>query len=174
MLPSMEVTVTLTDDEVRRCASLAVERWTAKLESTDKESYAIGRKNGLLEHDLVNAVRANVTEWAVAKYYALPWNGGFTYPNSEHPRRKYLPDVGGNLEVRCRRTQDDFPMWDYDTKKDGIIVATEVVDDSTFQEVRIFGWLVMNECARPEWWYAPMKRYYIPVAEFNDPATLPV
>lgn len=166
------ITVTLTEAEIRRCTYLAVERWLQKMDSEDKESYAIGRKNKYLEHDLVNSVRANISEWAVARHYALSWNGGFTYPNSEHGRRRYLPDVGVNLEVRTRRTGGEFAFWEYEVNKEGYAVFTEVVDDENFKEVRIVGWLPIEDCGKPEYFDKGNKRFYVPTEALNDPESL--
>lgn len=166
------ITVVLTEAEIRRCTYLAVERWLQKRDSKDKESYAIGRKNKYLEHDLLNDVRANVSEWAVAKHYALGWNGGFTYPNSEHGRRRYLPDVGTNVEVRTRRTGGEFAFWDYEVNKEGYAVFTEVVDDNTFEEIRIVGWLPIEDCGKPEYFDNGNKRFYVPTEALNDPESL--
>ena len=74
-----ELIVSIPESLIRQCSMLGVERWLAKKGSTDKESYAMGRKNKYLEHDLLNSVRANISEWAVAQEYALGWNGGITY-----------------------------------------------------------------------------------------------
>jgi hypothetical protein len=153
---------------------LGVERWLAKLDSTDKDSYAMGRKNKYLEHDLVNSVRANISEWAVAQHYALGWNGGITYTNDQHKRRRYLPDVGTNVEVRTRRTGGEFAFWEYEVDKEGFAVFTEVVDDTTFKEVRILGWLPIKDCARPEYWDKDQKRFYVPPTALEDPMSLPV
>lgn len=166
------VTVSLDDLVIRQCSMLAVERWLMKKNSTDKASYADGRNKKYLEHDLVNSVRANVSEWAVAQYYALPWGGGITYPNSEHRRRRYVADVGANLEVRTRRTGGEFAFWPYETEKEGFAVFTEVVDDITFEEVRILGWLPIEECSKPEWFDKDLGRYYIPPTALRDPETL--
>lgn len=168
------VVVTLSERMRRQCAILGVERWVAKKDSTDKDSYAEGRKNGYLEHDLLNDVRANISEWAVAQHYAQAWNGGVTYDNEQHGRRRYLPDVGTNLEVRTRRTGGEFGFWAYETEKEGYAVFTEVVNDITFEQVRILGWLPITECANPEWWDKDNKRFYVPLSALNDPRTLPL
>jgi hypothetical protein len=152
---------------------LGVERWLAKQGSTDKESYAMGRKNKYLEHDLVNSVRANISEWAVAQHYALGWNGGITYTNEQHGRRRYLPDVGTNVEVRTRRTGGEFAFWEYEIDKEGFAVFTEIVDDSTFAEVRILGWLPIKRCSLPEYWDKDQKRFYVPATDLEDPMSLP-
>jgi hypothetical protein len=169
-----EIVVNISDSLIRQCSVLGVERWLAKKDSQDKESYALGRKNKYLEHDLVNAIRANISEWAVAQHYALGWNGGITYPNNEHGRRRYLPDVGTNVEVRTRRTGGAFAFWDYEIDKQGYAVFTEVVNDETFDQVRIVGWLPIEECGKSEYWDKNYKRYYIPEDTLNDPNTLPL
>lgn len=171
----MPVTVTLSKDEVRRCSQLALERWLEKLDSKDKPSYATGSQQGYLEHDLLADMRANFAEWAVAKYYGLSWNGGFTYPNSEHNTRKEIADVGANIEVRNRRKGDGTPVWDYDLVKGQILVACEVPDIKKPTEVTILGWLPMDECGNPNWKFIDQYnkvRYYVPSSELNDPETL--
>jgi hypothetical protein len=169
-----ELIVTIPESLIRQCAMLGVERWLAKQGSTDKESYAMGRKNKYLEHDLLNSVRANISEWAVAQHYALGWNGGITYTNEQHGRRRYLPDVGTNVEVRTRRTGGEFAFWEYEIDKEGFAVFTEVVDDNTFQEVRILGWLPISRCGLPEYWDKDQKRFYVPLEALEDPMSLPV
>lgn len=163
--------VTLSTADVRRCTYLAVERWVEKIGSKDKESYAIGRKNKYLEHDMLNSIRANVSEWAVAKQFGLVWNGGITYDNSDHESRRYLPDVGDTtfpVEVRTRRTGGEFGFWKYDLDKKGRVVFTEVLDDNTFLEVKLIGWLPIEECGVPEWWDEGMGRYYVPESEMRS------
>lgn len=167
-----EVIVDISESLIRQCSVLGVERWLAKKGSKDKDSYALGRKNKYLEHDLLNSIRANISEWAVAQYYALGWNGGITYPNSEHGRRRYIADVGVNVEVRTRRTGGAFAFWEYETQKEGYAVFTEVVDDETFEQVRIVGWLPIADCSKPEYWNKDFKRFYIPEDTLNDPDTL--
>jgi hypothetical protein len=166
------VIVTIPELLIRQCAMLGVERWLQKKSSEDKESYADGRKKGYLEHDLLNSVRANISEWAVAQHYGLAWNGGITYTNDQHGKRRYLPDVGTNLEVRTRRTGGEFAFWKYETEKTGFAVFTEIVDDNTFEEVRILGWLPISECSHPDYWAAANRRYYVPASALNDPRDL--
>jgi len=171
--------VTITPDEVRRCAYLGVERWMTKKNSTDKESYAEGKKRGLLEHDLVSDTRANVCEWAVAKAFGLSWGGGFTYSDGSHTSRRFVPDVGDNknpVEVRSRRKQQEFAFWPYELQKSGVMVFAEVVTDSpnheTFEEVRLLGWAFPEECANQELWDKEFKKYYVPVEVLRPMETL--
>jgi len=168
-----ELIVTIPESLIRQCAMLGVERWLAKQGSTDKESYAMGRKNKYLEHDLVNSVRANISEWAVAQHYALGWNGGITYTNDQHARRRFISDVGTDVEVRTRRTGGEFAFWEYEIEKEGFAVFTEVVDDNTFQEVRILGWLPISRCGLPEYWDKDQKRFYVPPTALEDPMSFP-
>jgi hypothetical protein len=53
-------------------------------------------------------------------------------------------------------------------------VFTEVINDETFDQVRIVGWLPIEECGKPEYWDKNYKRYYIPEDTLNDPNTLPL
>jgi hypothetical protein len=170
----MPITVPLSKDEVRRCSQLALERWVEKLDSKDKPTYAVGAEAGYLEHDLLADIRANLAEWAVAKHYGLSWNGGFTYPNTEHNRRKVIADVGVNIEVRNRRKGDGTPVWDYDLVKGQTLVACEVPDIKKPREVIILGWLPMDECGNDEWKFVQngKTRYYVPSDALNHPDTL--
>lgn len=126
--------VELTKDEVRVCTSLAVERWLTKFSSEDKPNYAEGKKAGWLEPELLANVRANVSEWAVAKHYDLSWSVPW-YPNELHGRRWNIPDVG-QFEVRTIRTRDAVPFWKKDTGR--IIYGTKILDEEYFSKVRIF------------------------------------
>lgn len=126
--------VELTKDEVRVCTSLAVERWLTKFSSEDKPNYAEGKKAGWLEPELLANVRANVSEWAVAKHYDLSWSVPW-YPNELHTRRKNIPDVG-QFEVRTIRTRDAVPFWKKDAGR--IIYGTKILDEDYYSKVRIF------------------------------------
>lgn len=101
--------VTLTKDEVRVCANLAVERWLAKMGSVDRPNYAAGKRLGKLEPEINANIRANVAEWAVARTYNMQWSVPW-YPNELHGQRKDIPDVG-DVEVRTVRTRDSIPFW---------------------------------------------------------------
>lgn len=81
-------------------------------------------------------IRANISEWAVAKQYNLAWNLPW-YPNELHPRRKNIPDVG-DFEVRTVRTNTSIPFWDKD--KDRIIFGTKILDDDSYSLVEVYGW----------------------------------
>lgn len=132
----MSIVVKLSKDEVRLCAMLAVERWLIKYGSADKTSYAHGKITGQLEHNLNAEVRSIAAEWAVAKHFKIAWNVP-CYPNSEHPNRKDLPDVGNDGEVRTIRTRNSIPYWAKDKGK--IIIACKVTDLNYYSEVEIFG-----------------------------------
>ena len=107
------------------CTHPAIERWMEKKGSVDKPNYAKGKANGVLEHELLANVRANICEWAVAKHYNLSWNYPL-YPNDIHKDRKDLPDVGIDGEVRSIRTQTSIPFWSKDINKR--IYGTKVLD----------------------------------------------
>lgn len=128
--------IQLDHNEVRVCTLLAVERWLMKHESVDKPNYAEGKKAGRLEHELLANVRANVSEYAVAKHYNQSWNVPW-YPNILHPFRKDLPDVGVDGEVRTVRTADGIPYWYKDMKK--VIIGTKILDEDYYSTVEIFG-----------------------------------
>jgi len=161
----MTIRVVLTPAEVHQMIDAAKHRWMGKLGSVDKPSYS-GDNKKYMEHDFLASWRAATTEWAVAKYLGETWAGQITYPNSEHPVRKNLPDVGTNYEVRARRTRDAIPVWEKDIQPGKIVVGTEVVDDSTFSQVNIFGWLPMEEVKSVGEFFDG--RYYVPIEAFKD------
>jgi len=127
--------IEMSKDEVRVCTNLAVERWLTKFGSVDRPNYAEGKSQGKLEHELLAIVRANISEWAVAKVFnetwSLPW-----YPNELHPRRKELADVGTNYEVRTIRTRDAIPFWEKDISK--MIVGTKILDEEYYSSVLVY------------------------------------
>jgi hypothetical protein len=145
-------TVKMTKDDVRRCANMAVELWIEKFGSEDRPNYAQGKKDGLLQHDMVSNTRTIVAEMAVAK----ATNNSLNYPvyeNYLHPVRKHLADVGPNLEVRTVRTRGEVPVWSKDADK--VIVGCYVPDDRFFSEVEVYGWVRANDVIGKE--------------EFSDP-----
>ena len=117
--------VTLTKDEVRVCANLAVERWLAKMGSVDRPNYAAGKRLGKLEPEINANIRANVAEWAVARTYNMQWSVPW-YPNELHGQRKDIPDVG-DVEVRTVRTRDSIPFWKKDAGR--TIFGVKVIDE---------------------------------------------
>jgi hypothetical protein len=127
--------VNLSQEEVRVCTMLAVERWLTKFGSVDRPNYAEGKKSGRLEPELNANIRANVSEWAVAKHYNLSWNVPW-YPNALHPIRKDISDVG-DFEVRTIRTQGAIPFWNKDAGR--IIIGTKVLDEEYYSTVEIYG-----------------------------------
>lgn len=132
--------ITLSQEEVRVCTMLATERWLTKYQSVDRPNYAKGKAEGRLEHELLANVRANVSEWAVAKAFDLPWNVPW-YPNELHPTRKAIPDVG-ECEVRTIRTARAIPFWAKDLKKR--IYGTKVLDEEYYSQVEVYGWFDEN------------------------------
>ena len=133
--------VELSQEEVRVCTLLAVERWLTKYESVDKPNYAAGKAAGRLEHELLANIRANVSEWAVARTYSLAWNVPW-YPNWLHPVRKDIPDVG-QYEVRTIRTASAIPFWNKDLKKR--IYGTKILDDNYYSQVEVYGYFEPDE-----------------------------
>ena len=166
----MDIIVDLNLAEMHQMVDAAKHRWITKLGSKDKATYAEGRKNKYLEHDLLSSLRSATTEWAVAKYLHEGWVGQITYPNSEHGNRKSLGDVGAHVEVRSRRTRDAIPVWDYDIVPGKILVGTEVVNDDTFNQIRIFGWMMMTDVPANSEFYEG--RYYVPTEKFNTDFSL--
>ena len=130
-----QIIVRLSKDEVGNCLVQSQQRFLMKWGSVDRLNYTNGKAKGLLEHDLLNALRAAIGEWAVAKHFNLTWNYS-TYPNDFHHRRKSLPDVGVNGEVRTIRTQTGIPFWEKDKGK--VIYGARVLDEVFFSEVELF------------------------------------
>lgn len=141
--------VEISQEEVRICTQLAVERWLTKFGSVDKPNYAKGKADGKLEHELLANVRANICEWAVAKHHNVSWNVPW-YPNDLHPRRKAIPDVGSNGEVRSIRTQGAFPIWEKDRSK--MIIGARVLDNDYFSRVEVFPSFFADDYMDPTHW----------------------
>ena len=144
---------------------LATERWLAKFGSTDKPNYAQGKVDGKLEHELLSNVRANVCEWAVAKQYNQSWNVPW-YPNSLHPQRKSLADVGANYEVRSVRTQTSIPFWKKDINN--YIFGTKVLDTDYYSEVEVYGHIVPTNYMTDEWYDSYIEGWRVPVEQFKE------
>ena len=157
--------VKLSQEEVRICTMLATERWLAKFGSTDKPNYAQGKVDGKLEHELLSNVRANVCEWAVAKQYNQSWNVPW-YPNSLHPQRKSLADVGANYEVRSVRTQTSIPFWKKDINN--YIFGTKVLDTDYYSEVEVYGHIVPTNYMTDEWYDSYIEGWRVPVEQFKE------
>lgn len=157
--------ITLGQDEVRVCTMLATERWLTKFNSVDKPNYAAGKVAGLLEHELLASVRANVSEWAVAKAYNQSWNLPW-YPNELHPQRKDIADVGRIGEVRTVRTRDAIPFWKKDFGK--IIIGTKILDEDYYTKVNVYGHINPDVYARDAYWDDAISGWRIPVEEFSE------
>ena len=159
----MGIIVNLSKDEVRVCAQLGMERWLTKFGSKDRPNYAEGKKAGRLELELNANIRANVSEWAVAREYNLPWNVPW-YPNEYHGRRSGIVDVG-NFEVRTIRTSNGIPFW----KKDEgyLIFGTKVLDEEYFSQVEIYGWFEANKFVKNEYIDASINGWRVPVEELT-------
>lgn len=156
--------IKLTSKEVRMCTLPAIERWMEKKGSIDKPNYAKGKANGVLEHELLANVRANICEWAVAKYYNLPWNYPL-YPNDIHKDRKDLPDVGINGEVRSIRTQTSIPFWSKDINKH--IYGAKVLDTEYFSEVEVYGSINPKEFMKDQYRDESIDGWRVPVDQFS-------
>lgn len=163
----MSVIVQLTADEVRICTMIAMERWILKKDSVDRPGYATGKRFGALEHELLANIRANVAEYAVAKYYELPWTFPW-YPLDQHKKRKDHPDVGANLEVRTVRTQDAIPVWPKDVAKDAMIIGCKVLDTDYFTQVEIYGYYPAREANKMEWRDPRIGGHRIPLSAFRE------
>lgn len=150
--------VKLSQSEVRVCTSLGVERWLTKFGSEDRPNYAEGKKAGRLEPELMANIRANVSEWAVAKQYNLSWNVPW-YPNELHGRRKDIPDVG-NFEVRTIRTQSAIPFWQKDAGH--IVFGTKILDEEYFSEVEVYGWFEADKFMTNEFFDPAISGWRVP------------
>jgi len=157
--------VQLSKDEVRVCANLAVERWLTKFGSVDRPNYADGKKAGRLEPEINANIRANVAEWAVARAYNLQWSVPW-YPNEFHLRRKDIPDVGNNLEVRTVRTLDSIPFWKKDAGK--TIVGVKVLDEEYYSEVEIYGSFVADYYMNDTYYRADINGWRVPIQEIRE------
>lgn len=151
--------VKLSQSEVRVCTTLGVERWLTKFGSEDRPNYAEGKRNGRLEPELMANIRANVSEWAVAKQYNLSWNVPW-YPNELHGRRKDIPDVG-NFEVRTVRTQSAIPFWQKDTGR--IVFGTKILDEEYFSEVEVYGWFEADKFMNNEFFDPTISGWRVPI-----------
>jgi hypothetical protein len=162
----MSQIVTLTQPEVRACADIALNRWMMKWGSIDRDNYA-GDNKKFLEPEIAANVRTIVAEYSVAKLYKQPLVFPF-YPNSEHPYRKHFPDVMPNIEVKSVRTRDAIPVFPKDVEKSGILVGVRVTDRDYYSHVEVYGWLPVEECNKPEWFYEPERSWRVPLDAFND------
>lgn len=155
--------VKLTPEEVRISTMLGMERWLTKFGSQDRPNYAKGKAEGRLEHELLANIRANVCEWAVAKYYNVSWNVPW-YPNELHYDRKDLADCSKNIEVRSIRTQDSIPFWLKD--KDNYIFGAKVVDTEYYSEVQLYGYIKASDYMTNEYKDSYINGWRVPVDKF--------
>jgi len=124
--------------------------------SVDRDNYA-GDNKKFLEPEIAANVRTIVAEYSVAKLYKQPLVFPF-YPNSEHPY----------IEVKSVRTRDAIPVFPKDVEKSGILVGVRVLDRDYYSEVEVYGWLPVEECNKPEWFYEPERSWRVPLDAFND------
>jgi len=160
--------VNLSQEEVRVCTLLAVERWLTKFGSTDRPNYAQGKADGKLEPEINANIRANVCEWAVAKQYNLAWNTPW-YPNGLHTRRHPLSDVGNNIEVRSVRTQTSIPFWEKD--KGRIIVGAKCLDTEYYSSVEVYGYIKPEEYMTDEYHDNYINGWRVPLINFKEYVT---
>jgi hypothetical protein len=158
--------ITLTREEVRVCSQIALERWLTKQTSKDRPNYASGKEAGKLEHDLLAGIRANVSEYAVAKHLNVAWSFPW-YPNEDHPKRKDLPDVGTRTEVRTVRTRNEIPVWSKDVEKQAVIVGTKILDPDYFTKVEIYGLIAASAATRNDWWSPEINGWRVPITELT-------
>ena len=158
--------VSLSKEEVRACADIALNRWMMKWGSVDRPNYAGDNKRNL-EPEIAANVRTIVAEYAVAKLYKMPLTFPF-YPNEEHIYRQHIPDVGTQVEVKSVRTRDEIPVFPKDIKPGRFLVGARVLDRDYYSEVEVYGWIRMEDVQRDEWKYAPEGSWRVPLSEFND------
>jgi len=154
-----QVIVKLSQEEVRVCTTLAVERWLTKFGSIDRPNYAAGKKFGKLEPEILANIRANVAEWAVAREYNLSWSVPW-YPNELHSRRKNMPDVG-EFEVRTVRTQSAIPFWKKDVGR--TIFGVKILDEEYYSIVEIFGSFKADDFMIDEYADASIDGWRVPI-----------
>lgn len=159
--------VTLSKEEVRACADIALNRWMIKFGSEDRPNYAGDNKRNL-EPEIAANVRTIVAEYAVAKLYKKSFTFPF-YTNEEHHYRKDIAEVGTNIEVKSIRTKDEIPVFPKDIREGWLLVGARVLDRDYYSEVEVFGWLKMEDIPpHTEWKYAPEGSWRIPLDQFNQ------
>ena len=157
--------VSLSKEEVRACADIALNRWMMKWGSIDRPNYANENKRKL-ESEVTANIRTIVAEYAVSKLYKLPMVFPF-YPNSEHAFRKNFPDVLPCLEVKTVRTRKNIPVFPKDIREDVVIIGSKVLDDDYYSDVEVYGWIMAEECVRPEWKDPDENSWRIPPEAFK-------
>jgi len=162
----MSQIVKLSQAEVRACADIALNRWMMKFGSIDRPNYA-GDNKKFLEPEIAANVRTIVAEYSVAKLYKQPLVFPF-YPNEEHSFRKHFPDVMPNYEVKSIRTRDAIPVFPKDIEKSGLLIGVRVLDRDYYSEVEVYGWIRVEEAAKPEWYYEPEGSWRVPLDAFSD------
>ena len=159
----MAIIVQLSQEEVRVCSLLGLERWLTKFGSQDRPNYAAGKRFGKLEPELLANIRSNVSEWAVAKQYNLSWNVPW-YPNELHKARKNISDVG-DFEVRTVRTQPAIPFWKKDAGR--IVYGTKILDEDYYSMVEIYGWFEADKFMIDQYADVSIDGWRVPVGELN-------
>jgi len=153
--------VTMTKEEVDVLSMNALKRWLVKWGSEDRPNYALGKKDGVLEHEVLASIRTIMSEWAVAKQYGFTMNFPW-YPNGLHAQRGRLPDVGGNIEVRSVITQDWISVWGKDEGK--YIFGVRCLDNEFFTKFEILGLIHFDEVVKhPEWWIQHHTAWGVPL-----------
>ena len=156
--------INLSESEVRICSNLAVERWLTKMGSIDAPNYAQGKIDGVLEHDLLAGIRANVSEWAAARVFNLGWNLPW-YPNNLHQFRNKISDIGRDGEVRTVRTRNAIPFWEKDFGK--MIIGTKILDDVYFKTVEVYGFIDAEVFATNEFRDESINGWRVPITRME-------
>ena len=153
--------VEVTKEEVGTLSRYAIDRWLMKWGSQDRPNYSVGKKDGVLEHEVLASIRTIIAEWVVAKQYNLTMNVPW-YPNDLHAKRGGLADVGQAIEVRTTRTQDWISVWEKDENK--YIFGVRCLDPEHFTQFEILGYIHFDEViSHPEWWIPRHTAWGVPL-----------
>lgn len=164
----MPLIFTLDQVDIDNVHYVSRKRADIKLESTDRPGYQAGKEQGRLEDEYTSNIRSFTAECAVSRVFAITWNG-LPYSNDQHERRKTLPDVGENGEVRTIRLDKTsihrgWPVWKKDAGRE-IICCT--VDGWT---VTIYGYIMADEVLTnpSRFEVGPVSGcYFVPVSELE-------
>jgi hypothetical protein len=96
-----------------------------------------------MEDDRTAQVAAAACELAVAKWTNSYWSG-HVWKAVDHERRKNLPDVGKNIEVRRLRTRETAALRKSQLAKNLVLfVAKPVMPE--IRAVEIYGWIMYDK-----------------------------
>lgn len=96
-----------------------------------------------MEDDRTAQVAAAACELAVAKWTNSYWSG-HVWPAGDHERRKNIPDVGTNIEVRRLRTRETAALRRKQLGKNLVLfVAKPLMPE--IRAVEIYGWIMYDK-----------------------------